>query len=70
MRRITCFNLPYSKNIKTRIAQQFFRLIDRHFTVGTKLRKIFNRSMVKVSYSCKPNMGNIIKHHNARTREQ
>ena len=68
MRRITWFNPPYSKNIKTRIKQWFLRLIDRHFPVGSKLRKIFNRSTVKVSYSCMPSMDNIIKRHNARVR--
>ena len=69
VRRITWFNPPYSKNIKTTIGQQFLRLIDRHFVpVGSKLRKIFNRSTVKGSYSCMPNMGNIIKPHNARVR--
>ena len=65
MRRITLFNPPYSKNVVTRIGQKFIRLIDRHFFVGPELHKIFNRSKVKVSYSCMPNMGTIIKRHNA-----
>ena len=56
VRRIPWFNPPYSKNIKTRKGQQFLRLIDRHFPVGSKLYKLFNRSTVKVSYSCMPNM--------------
>ena len=66
VRRITWFNPPYSKDIKPRIGQRFLSLIDQHFPVGSKLCKIFNRSAVKVSYSCMLNMGNIIKHHNAR----
>ena len=65
-RTITWFNPPYSKNVVTRIGQKFLRLTDRHFALGSKLRKIFNRSMVKVSYSCMPNMGASIKRHDAR----
>ena len=34
--------------------------------MGSKLHKIFNRSTVKVSYSCMPNMGTITKRHNTR----
>ena len=67
-RRITWFNPPYSKNVITRVGQKFLKLIDKHFPVGSKLHKVFNRSTVKVSYmySCMPNMGSIIKRHNAR----
>ena len=65
-RRVTWFNPPYSKNIITRVGQKFLKLIDKHFPVGSKLRKVFNRNTVKVSYSCMPNMGSIIKQHNAR----
>ena len=66
MRRITCtwFNPPCSKSVVTRIEQKFLRPIDRHFRVGSKLHKIFNRSRVRISYSCMPNMGTIIKRHN------
>ena len=65
-RRITWFNPPYSKNVKTRVGHEFLKLIDSNFPVGSKLYKVFNRNTVKVSYSCMPNMGTIIKRHNAR----
>ena len=68
-RRVTWFNPPYSKNVLTRIGQKFLKLIDKHFPVGSKLRKVFNRNTVKVSYCCMPSMGCIIKQHNARVRE-
>lgn len=64
-RKITWFNPPYSKNVKTNVGKKFLSLIDRHFPAGSKLRKIFNRNTIKVSYSCMPNIGSIIKHHNA-----
>ena len=68
-RRVTWFNPPYSKNVITRVGQKFLKLIDKHFPVGSKLRKVFNRNTVKVSYSCMPSMGCIIKQHNARICE-
>ena len=65
-RKVTWFNPPYSKNVVTRVGQKFLKLIDKHFPVGCKLRKVFNRNTIKVSYSCMPSMGSIIRQHNAR----
>ena len=73
-RNITWFNPPFSKNVKSNIAQRFLRLVEKHFLRGSKLHKIFNRNTVKVSYSCTPNVDTIIKRHythiynNARTK--
>ena len=64
-RKITWFNPPYGKNVKTKIAEKFLRLIDTHFPKGSKLHQIFNRNTVKVSYSCMPNVAAIIKRHNS-----
>ena len=64
-RRITWFNPPYSNNEITRVGQKFLKLIDKHFPVDFKLHEVFNRSTVKVSYSCMPNMGSNIKQHNS-----
>ena len=64
-RTITWFNPPFSKNVKTNIAQKFLRLVDKHFPKNNKLHQIFNRNTIKVSYSCMPNVGAIIKRHNA-----
>ena len=64
-RKITSFNPPYSKNVKTNVGKKFLSLVERHFQAGSKLRKIFNRKTIKVSYSCMPNIGSVIKHHNA-----
>ena len=43
---------------------EFLRLIDQCFPAGHKLRKIFNRNTLKLSYSCMPNVQQIIKGHN------
>ena len=45
--------------------KKFLKLTDKHFPVGSKLRKVFNRNTIKVSYSCMSSMGCIIKQHNA-----
>ena len=63
-RNITWFNPPYSKNVKTRFGEKFFKLIRKHFPPGHKLNKIFNKNTVKVSDSCMKSMNNIMKSHN------
>lgn len=63
-RKVIWFNPPYSRSVKSRIGQQFLRLIDKHFPKESKLHKIFNRQTIKVSYSCMPNVASIIKSHN------
>lgn len=62
-RKVTWFNPPFSASVKTNIAAKFLQLIDKHFK-NTPLSKIFNRSTIKVSYSCLPNIQQIISSHN------
>ena len=59
-------NPPFSKIIKTNVASEFLRLVDKHFPSTNKLHNIFNRNKVKVSYSTMPNTGSIIRSHNRR----
>ena len=54
---------PYSKNFRTNVDGRFLSLVFRHFLKTSKLRKIFNRNTLKVSYSCMPNMGAVISSH-------
>ena len=56
--------IPFSKNVKTNIGRAFISLIDRCFPTGHKLRKIFNRNTIKLSYSCMPNVKQIIDSYN------
>ena len=65
-RKIIWFNPPFNENVQTRIGQQVLKLIDKHFPKGSKLHKIFNKNTIKISYSCMPNMKNII---NSRNRK-
>ena len=62
-RKITWFNPPYSETVKTNVAARFLSLINKHFN-GKDLGKYFNRSTIKVSYSCLPNLDTIIAGHN------
>ena len=65
-RNIIWFNPPYSKDITTNIGKEFFKLLNRHFPVGSILHKIFNKNTVKLSYSCMENIKTIISSHNKR----
>ena len=65
-KKVLWFNPPFSKNVKTDIGRLFLQLIRKHFTRQHHLYKIINIHTVKLSYSCMPNMENIIKQSNAR----
>ena len=63
---VTWFNPPYSMNIATNVGKEFLMLIDEHFPPGHPLHSVINRSTVKVSYRCLPNMGASISRHNSK----
>ena len=63
-RPVTWFNPPWSENIQTNVGGKFLKLIDKHFPKYHPLRKILNRSTVKVSYKCMPNIRQQISRHN------
>ena len=65
-RKVIWFNPPFTQNLKTNIGKIFLRLVKRHFPRRHRYRKIFNANTLKLSYSCMPNMGSIIKQHNAK----
>ena len=63
-RNIIWFNPPFNRNVLTHVGRAFINLVDKCFPTGHKLRKIFNRSTVKLSYSCTPSMKQLIDGHN------
>ena len=65
-KEILWFNPPFSLNVKTNIGKEFLKLVDKAFPVGNSLRKIFNRSTLKIGYKCMPNMAKAISRHNSR----
>ena len=68
-RNIIWFNPPYNGNVKTNLGSKFLALINKHFG-NTELKKYFNRSTIKLSYSCMPNMESIISSHNRKLLTQ
>ena len=60
------YNPPFSKNVNTNIGHRFLTLVDKHFPKENKLRKIFNRNTINISYSCMNNTKQIIDNHNKR----
>ena len=69
-RKVIWYNPPYSKTVKTNIGRKFLQLLEIHFPVSNRLRKIFNRNTVKVSYGCMPNIGASITAHNKSILEE
>ena len=67
-RKISWFNPPFSKNIKTNVGAKFLKIIDEK--VPAELKKYFNRNTIKVSYRCMPNIKNHIDRHNAKLLKQ
>ena len=53
-RDILWFNPPYNSTVSTNIGKEFLKLIDESLPSGHKLRKVFNRQTVKISYSKNP----------------
>ena len=50
--------------MKTNIGRRFLRIVDDCFPTGHPLRRIFNRSSLKLSYGCMPNVAAAISAHN------
>ena len=69
-RRITWFNPPFNLNVKTNIGKCFFTIMNECFPENHKLRKIFNRNTLKISYSCMPNVKNSLDAHNKKQLEE
>ena len=69
-RKVIWFNPPFNLAVATDIGRKFFSLIDRHFPPQHRLRKIINRSNVKLSYSCMPNISRNIQSNNKRVLKQ
>ena len=65
-RKVIWFKPPFNLDVSTNMAKIFLNFIEKHFPRSSKLQKIFNKNIVKVSYSCTQNMLQIIKSHNKK----
>ena len=50
------FNPPFPNSVKTNLGKEFFKLLKRHFPKRHQMSKIFNKTTVKLSYSCCKNI--------------
>ena len=66
-RNIIWFNPPFNRNVQTNFGGAFINLIDKCFPTGHKLRKVFNRNTVKLSYSFTLSMKQVIDGHSKAT---
>ena len=57
---------PIQQKRQHQYRTQFLALVDKHVPKDHKLRKIFNRNTIKISYSCMNNTKQIIDNHNKR----
>ena len=49
--------------MKVNVGKYFLRLTDKHFKPDNILHYIFNRKILKISYSCTRNISQIINSH-------
>ena len=55
--------------VATNVGRYFLNLVSKHFPPHHKFSKIFNRSNIKISCSCMPNMKSRINIHNKTVRK-
>ena len=67
---IIWFNPPFSANVKTKVGIFFLNVIRQPFRPRHKFNKLFNRNIIKVSYSCIPHIKAEIHKHNKDTLEK
>ena len=65
-KRVSWFNPPYSMDVETNVGNKFLKLLDLHFPPGNFLQPVLNRSTVKISYRCLPNMGAQVAKQNSK----
>ena len=60
------FNPPFCKSVKTNLGKVFIGLVKKHFDKNNPLSKIINIHKIGFSYSCMPNLEQIISSHNKK----
>ena len=65
-KKIIWFNLPYGKNVTTKVGTFFLIWIVKHFPQHHNLHNLFNRNNVKISYSTLSNIKSMINAHNRK----
>ena len=60
----------FQPTCKNKHRPKFLTLVKKHFPKDHKLHKIFNPNTIKISCSCMPCVGAIVKQHNSYVRRQ
>ena len=68
-RKIIWFNPPFNITVRTNVGEKFLKLVDKHFKQHPVLKKVFNRSTVKISYCNSKNMKSKVDKHNRKVLE-
>ena len=63
-KNVMWFTPPFNIQVKTNVGRMFLKLIDKHFPKNSMLASVFNRTNLKISYSCTENLERIVKKHN------
>ena len=69
-RKVLYFNPPFSKNVQTKVGEQFLKLVNIHFPTDGPLRKILNPNTVKISYRFMGNFKIKIAAHNSMVKRR
>lgn len=69
-RDVIYFNPPFCRSVRSNIGRMFLSLVDKHFPRTHVYHSIFNRSTLKISYSCMSNMKSIIQSHNRKVLKE
>ena len=55
--------ISFSLNVETNVGKMFLELVKRRLPKETSLYKIFNKSKLKLSYSCMGNVASVLSAH-------
>ena len=64
-KKILWFTPSYNMAVANKLGKQFFEFL-KNFPLSSNLYKIFNRNTIKLSYSCMPNVPNLINKSNIK----
>ena len=56
------FRPPFCSSVETKIGKRFLEIISRNFNPMYPYHKIFNKKLLKISYSCMPNIKSKMSH--------
>ena len=61
--QVIWFNPPWNLYSATNVGKLFRDIIQKHFSGGNDLSRLFNKNKLKISYSCLQNIGSKISSH-------